>query len=1035
MRKTFLPIVFGLGAAMTCLQTRAEGSQSYFARLDASGVRATAVSPDGKMAVGISTKVYTYGDGQISGFDSFRWNIEDGTYEYLTEFDESDLSKSGYFTDINNDGVIVGYFKDENHTVSIQGWEGWFDVALNVAAVWKDGALTSLGLGDYSGSDFESSSDGSFASAVSADANTIVGYIYIRGGSVVKPCAWKWDSAAGSYVYQEYALPEGCSVGQINDVSADGNIAVGSVKIGSGKYPCMWTSSDEITVFEDWHTPEEDRLPANGGCYAISQTGGYIAGSFDGKEPVMFRADSQSYNKLGSKLRIYGIDFTAVSDNGDVMGCWIYGNPNFVRPSRRCFWYSINTLATTGLDYWKNLCIPDVDVPYEFTYEAKENTAVVCMSADGKTVIGNDVDDDTAWIIRTDYNGFPIVLPGISAVKAKVLAPNEVTVSFDRRSPERYMYYTGKSYDIYRDGQKVTSVNISDLADDQREIVYVDKDVRPGTHAYSAVMVYEDGDVETLAPKSEVTEIQVEDTFALPFFDNFDTADLATNYWQTEREYGELEYQSFGFARWMGLEASYDLHFPIDQNKPYSFSLVSRHFDASEEDYVYLSFARRWQSMNGRHDWPLDNDFMTIEISTDNGENWEVVSDLSARNHDDEGLWKFDRVDISDKVAGKIFQLRIHPHGEGLAKTSWSMDWFKVGTDKEYLEENDIKGLTAGYVDEENVKLMWKNSVGAYSLTYLSNPYFNMDHRAIGDDGKTIIAASSFPAEALAPYNGKYLTAVTAFINEATDIEYSAPTHASIVVFEDDKLICEQEFDVVPNDDNVVRLEKPIQIDKTKELKIGVKIFDYDERQLPLAYQNAAMFVKNRSDLYSQDGGKTWKSLDDFYKTVEGQEDCGKAAWEIVGNITDNPDDEILANVDPYLFGYSVYKNDENMTPLFAWWQSPFVMTEMPAIGDRFYVIGFYKDGRLSCSEEYVFNGVNSVSVIDGERQGIMFDRTNDRIVCGPDVISASVYDIHGRRQADSVSGTISTASLEHGIYVVTLIYADGTVCSEKIIK
>lgn len=50
----------------------------------------------------------------------------------------------------------------------------------------------------------------------------------------------------------------------------------------------------------------------------------------------------------------------------------------------------------------------DADVPYDFTYEAKENTAIICMSADGKTAIGNDIDDDTAWVMHTDVNKFVI---------------------------------------------------------------------------------------------------------------------------------------------------------------------------------------------------------------------------------------------------------------------------------------------------------------------------------------------------------------------------------------------------------------------------------------------------------------------------------------------------------------------------------------------------------------------------------------------------------------------------------------------------
>lgn len=233
-----------------------------------------------------------------------------------------------------------------------------------------------------------------------------------------------------------------------------------------------------------------------------------------------------------------------------------------------------------------------------------------------------------------------------------------------------------------------------------------------------------------------------------------------------------------------------------------------------------------------------------------------------------------------------------------------------------------------------------------------------------------------------------------------------------------------------------MRLDNPIKINAGKELKIAVKIFDYDERQWPLTYQNGMKsFVKNRSDLYSQDGGKTWHSLDDFYKTIEGQEESGKAAWEIVGNITDNPDDHIESYIDPDLFGYSVYKNGENITRLFAWWQSPFLFTEMPQPGDKFQVYGFHKDGRLISSDEYTFNGVSSVNEISGARQDISFDKASGNVSFGPDIISAELYDMQGCKKAQSVSGTISTSGLTHGVYVVTYRYADGTTGTTKIIK
>ena len=103
--------------------------------------------------------------------------------------------------------------------------------------------------------------------------------------------------------------------------------------------------------------------------------------------------------------------------------------------------------------------------------------------------------------------------------------------------------------------------------------------------------------------------------------------------------------------------------------------------------------------------------------------------------------------------------------------------------------------------------------------------------------------------------------------------EDSEDTHASVVVFEDGVLIREQEIkSIIYNEDNKVILDEPVQIDATKELKIGMKIFDYDERQMPIAYQNTYDFIAGKSDLYSQDNGKTWKKLSDYYANQEGHE-------------------------------------------------------------------------------------------------------------------------------------------------------------------
>ena len=154
-----------------------------------------------------------------------------------------------------------------------------------------------------------------------------------------------------------------------------------------------------------------------------------------------------------------------------------------------------------------------------------------------------------------------------------------------------------------------------------------------------------------------------------------------------------------------------------------------------------------------------------------------------------------------------------------------------------------------------------------------------------------------FDKDDLGLFNGKYLTSVTATVNHDTSIEGTTDTHASIVIFEDGKLVREQEFTPDYNADQVIKLDEPLQIDAAKELKIGVKVFDYDARQLPLPYYNTNDFVAGKSDLYSQDGGETWHKLSDLWAGTDTDTD-GYASWQITGNVTDSATPEIPEKLD-----------------------------------------------------------------------------------------------------------------------------------------
>lgn len=59
-------------------------------------------------------------------------------------------------------------------------------------------------------------------------------------------------------------------------------------------------------------------------------------------------------------------------------------------------------------------------------------------------------------------------------------------------------------------------------------------------------------------------------------------------------------------------------------------------------------------------------------------------------------------------------------------------------------------------------------------------------------------------------------------------------------------------------------LDEPLLIDGSKELKIGIKVHDYDAEQIPLLYAVSDKFIAGKSDLFSEDNGATWQKVSEF---------------------------------------------------------------------------------------------------------------------------------------------------------------------------
>lgn len=981
---------------------------------------ATGMSPNGKYAVGVNIEPVEWGLDQIRGFRSFVWDMETGTSEWLTYLDAEDYSKSGYFSDINDSRVVCGWFKDPQKQKTITEMGATFTLPLNVAAVWDEGGVVSLGTGDIDESLFTNFNDGSYATAISNDSKTVVGFVATGNMAVMCPCAWVKNEATGKYDYVKYSLPDNASLGVIEDVSGDGSVAAGYVRrfdplYGALNVACYWTAPDECHLLTSSGIKTE-----NGACYAVSNNGKYIAFTYDEREPSLYVPGEDKVIKCGRHENVTGLQIASVTDDGDVFGFYKYGSYMGGDMSNRPFWYSYKSRAMTDFDYFVKFWANDVEMPYKFSYEAKESAAITAVSAGGDIILG--CGDNRAFAIATKAKS--VLLPlTVETLKAVITGEGEVTIT--ATLPDNSQRFVAKELVVYRDGNSIITIPVGE----DKTISYADKGVAAGTRYYTASVIYKDmenGGKDIESPRSKTISIQVETDFSLPLYDNFDSGSLGSNHWSVVKDYGETDYQSIGCPMYSGLKSTCALYSTVFQMMPYSYSAVSRHINAAGESSVYASFARKWEYVNST-DWPLDKDTVSLEVSVD-GEKWVVAKDMLL-NETPIG-WSFEYVDLTPFVAGKLFQVRFRMHGQAAAQYLFCVDEFKIDVKPEREGMQDVLGATDA---DGNFRLAWKNSLDAYPLTYLANPYYNCYNLAVGDEGRPIIAANMFTKEDLGMYKGKYLTSVTVMVNHD---EYlgTIDTHTAIVVYEDGKLVREQEFVPDYNTDHIVKLEEPLLIDGTKELKIGLKVYDYDARQLPLAYYNSYGYVEGKSDLYSEDGGNTWKKLSDLWAGLDNEAD-GFACWQITGNVTDRADANVPDRLDLDRFAAEVYKNGEKLSERFVYLLEPGYTDKNSLPNDTYNVRVFYTDGTCTELSNTVKNsgstGIGDVAAgytaeeaytVDGGKLDV--NGSNKKV---------EIYNSNGVKVYDGGGRNIGLGVFGHGMFLLKVYAADGSSTVHKI--
>ena len=1015
MRKTLLYLIMGIFACVANVH-----AEKTFTATGANSL-GTGMSPNGKYVVGVSSQYFAYN----IYMKSYLYNVETGSMEWITDYDEADYGKSGSFADVSNDGVISGTFKDPEYTITVSDFDGDRTFPINVAAVWKDGIRTSLGFGSYELSQFNYFEDGSFANAISGDGKTVVGNIGIGNSTYMFPCKWE-QADSGAWTFSQLNLPQNAVGGKAVDVSTDGSIITGVIWFPMYEAAAYWQNGECHLIEGVGEDVQYNGTGQNKAC-AVSPNGRFVGFIFGNSEPGVYDVLQKSYKKIIPFEPYHSPDDLAVADNGNAVSSFGYGSFFTGEIYERPFWYSYEEDRILGFDYFMSLFAQGVKPSFTFAYEEKTKVTPCAISADGTFIMGNnDVvvamgGVPECWMLQTEYRmvKIPATPEGLQAKSQKF---KEVTLTWNK-DEQVYDGLELESYNVYCGGEKIDNV-----AADVLELTYRHRNATPGFPEYSIASVFQAADASKVeSPKSNPVAVAVPDTYELPFFDDFDSQSLETNYWTKEPYYGDMIDNTWGVIPYYGIY-DYGLYSSPTTQAPYSSGLISRPMDAKNEKHVTLSFVIIYGLINSDNQ-QMDKDSLSIDVSSDKGVNWEEVKGMSFKDLP-QSNWSMQTVDLSKWVAGKLFQVRLRKHGQGVAQYYYSIDLFKVGTTP---EKDAPEGLTGQITDARQVNLIWKNSFGAYQLNHI-NEYYSMG-LAVGNEGKEFIAANSFDTTDLAVYKGKYITSVSAFINHSY-IEDSKDTHASIVIFEDGKLIREQQMeDIKYNDYNTVLLDEPIPVDGQKELKVGLKIFDYDERQIPIAYQTTSKFLPGKSDLYSEDGGKTWQKLSDYYAAIEGQEQSGYCSWDITANITDesissttdmNPDNNMLA--------YNVFRNGEKISnQLLDKRQSRFTDTE--AMDDCYYeVVAYYFDGSVSdVSDRFTIGKLSSIRNLDSNN-GIRIypNPVTDRINITGEFVKATLLNINGQVVTATSENVIPVSSFPAGVYFLKIESGD-KVQTEKI--
>ncbi|MDH6356006.1 hypothetical protein M2132_002358 [Dysgonomonas sp. PH5-45] len=983
----------------------------------------------------------------------FVWTLEDGIKEWDAN-NENEVGDGSRAYSISNTGLVFGLAPNP----AVKPFSGFLNSNTGDSIFAK---MPSAAFAKYGEDKWEflptlqTREDGGysygFSDYVYAGAEEYDGVVFAVGampvnGKMTSVVPVRWDIRLDGIPTSRpriFKMPEGTTSGRAKSVNASAGLVGGEIN----SIPTLWNSFDleEIKGLSGKGSVTAFSYNAN---MIINDTKGYMVMDIDNKG-ALYDFANKTLIYLQTTHDANGCYPLAVSDNGVVVG-HIGGKAYMGSPSPKTAFIYTEKMGLKKLSDF----LREAGIDYSGTLEA-----VTGISADGTKLVGYG-----------GANSFYIEIPAITegayparGINLENKKYGEVTVTWTAAPDDAANPRTG--YKVYHNGTLLETVAADATS-------YIHAGIADGEHKYYVTAVY--GDTES-RPTATASTMMAKAEF--PFYDAFNTygvgsfgsptMPLSTGGWDVS--WNTVASADKSWQPSIGGFYQGCLFYWTQTTGVYNEYAASPYFDLSDAEDAWLSFVIQIAGNNVENN---NKEFLAIEAF--DGQEWVAIDTIECKRTQTTFPYLNYvpyKVDLTEQLAGNPnARFRIVAFGNATetgGDVNWKIDNLDFYDTKRAFAKDGVSAVSATQWKNENdgsevVYINWADPNETARLRYITGAFGDWWASKIGNEGAPFIAANMYPAEELAIYEGYKLTSISFMPSYNSSISSAVTAKYKWFVSQGGERLYSEDVtgDLKALEYKTIELETPIAIDVNKPLYYGVEIVSHGMDDLPIATADVFHYVPEihpitgeptgmhwatsynvadgRGNIYSEDGGKTWKTIGAY--TGDGGTEVYQL-FAIRAEIMKDP----AKGVKDRILGYSIYRNgidiyheifegDRALSPM-----TTFIDVNPLVDQEATYevVTEYFTLDKSEAKEVKIVFTPNSINENVDANGFITVTPTLavNYVNIEGEFVKATMYDVNGKVVAETSNNQISVGSLPAGTYIVKINTSKGEVTKKIIVK